>query len=83
MTGPASRSWFGPSKINIGGPLHVLTNWAAGRTPLIFLRLIFFTREETGCAILTRHFSWGQKPWQEPAADPSHGWAPTSPVSTK
>jgi hypothetical protein len=48
-----------------------------------FLRLSFVTREETGYAILARHFSWGQEPWQESAIDPSRGWAPACQVSMK
>jgi len=44
-------------------PLHVLTNRAAGagsgRTPRNFFATFFVTREETGYAILGRHFSWG------------------------
>jgi hypothetical protein len=47
------------------------------------LRLFFVTGEETDYAILARHFYWCQEPWQEPAKDPSRGWARGCPVSIK
>jgi hypothetical protein len=76
-----------PVPLNIGPAPVSLCSCMSGPTGppdglrVTFLRLCFVTRGVVGCAILARHFSWGQESWQEPAMDPSRGWACGCPVS--